>query len=272
MSKRKQVSAAVISHKGCERSNNEDNFFLNGDYLSIETIDAGVWIEQDFSDAIQLFAVCDGMGGAQSGERAATITVRSMVSLLVEADAMDVNARAEAFCRKASEDVYQDGNKRDASRQGCTLAMVLLKRNAAFVYNVGDSRVYLLRDQTIKQLTTDHSEVARMVQAGMITKEQARKHVRGNIITRFIGMPANELPSEFVEKNQVKLLRYDRLLLCTDGISDLLSDEQMLSISNASPSASTFASELSRKAMELSGKDNLTVIALDLKRGYTDKP
>lgn len=268
MSKRKQVVASVISHMGCERTNNEDNFFFNGDYMSMETIDAGAWVNKDFSDSIQLFGVCDGMGGAQSGERASTIAVRGMVSMLVNAAASDVDAQAEAFCRKISDDVYEDGSKRSSKRQGCTLVMVLLKRYAAHIYNVGDSRVYLLRDGAIEQLSTDHSEVARMMAAGMITKEQARKHPRSNVITRYVGMPSSEVSGEFVSKNKKNMQRNDRLLLCTDGITDLLSDDQILQLSLNNPTADGFARSLATQAMELSGKDNLTVIVLDLKRGY----
>ena len=268
MAKRKQISASVICHKGCERSNNEDNFFFNGDYLSIDSIDDGAWVTADFSDSVQLYAVCDGMGGAQFGERASTMTVRKMVSLLVKVPNADTDTMVEAFCHEASDEVHLDGEKHNASYQGTTVAMVVLKRNAAHVYNVGDSRVYLLRGDRIMQLSSDHSEVNRLLKSGILTKEEARKHPRSNVITQYIGMGKAEKPSDFVYKYKQSLQRNDRLLLCSDGITDLLSDEEILQISKNSASARDAAKNLSLKAMEMTGKDNLTTIVLDMRRGY----
>lgn len=268
MGKRKQVTASVISHKGCERTNNEDNFFFNGDYMSIDAIDAGAWVSEDFSDSTQLYAVCDGMGGAQFGERASTLIVRKMISLMVMLGNADVDALVDSFCHEASDEVFRDGEQRSAKYQGTTMAMVVLKRNQAHVYNVGDSRVYLIRGDSIQQLSTDHSEVSRLIRGGLLTKEQARKHPRGNVITQYIGMSQAEKPRDFVASQRINLQRGDRLLLCSDGITDLLSDADILQVVRSSGTARDAVKGLSLRAMELSGKDNLTAIVLDLKRGY----
>lgn len=268
MAKKKQVEASVLSHMGCERSNNEDNFFFNGDYMAMDSMDEGAWIDEVFSEGVQLYAVCDGMGGAQYGERASTMTVRKMSPLLVKVGSGDIDDLVDAFCREASNEVNEDGEKRGAKYQGTTLAMVALRRNTAHVYNVGDSRVYLLRGRDIRQLSRDHSEVSRMVEAGLLSKEQAQRHPRANVISQYIGMDVDEKPKDFVYSHRENLFRHDRLLLCSDGISDLLTDSEILRISLESPSAKDAVKNLSLRAMELSGKDNMTTIVLDLKRGY----
>ncbi|MGI6689373.1 MAG: serine/threonine-protein phosphatase [Clostridiales bacterium] len=268
MAKRKQVNASVLSHMGCERGNNEDNFFFNGDYMAMDSMDKGAWIDESFSESVQLYAVCDGMGGAQYGERASTMTVRKMSPLLVKAGSGDLDALVDAFCREASDEVNEDGGKQGAKYQGTTLAMVVLRRNMAHVYNVGDSRVYLLRGKGIRQLSRDHSEVSRMVDAGLLTREQAQKHPRANVISQYIGIDPGEKPKDFVYAHKENLFRHDRLLLCSDGISDLLTDSEILRISLENPSAKDVVKNLSLRAMELSGKDNMTTIVLDLQRGY----
>lgn len=268
MARKKQVLAAVLSHMGCERLNNEDNFFFNGDYMPMDSMDRGARVSAEFVEGTQLYAVCDGMGGAQFGERASSMAVKKMASLLVKLDGGSPDQAVEAFCREVSGEVYKDGQERGAKYQGTTLAMVALRRDQAHVYNVGDSRVYLLREGKLEQLSQDHSEVFRMYQAGQITKEQARTHPRGNVITQFIGMAQDQTQEDFVYSRRLSLKKGDRLLLCSDGISDLMDDDELRQILKDSRQPADAAKELALKAMELSGKDNLTAIVLDMKRGY----
>lgn len=265
MARKKQVNAVVISHKGCERGNNEDNFFFNGDYMSCEDMDEGAWIIHKFTDELQLYAVCDGMGGAEYGERASNMTVRKMVSLLAKmSPGKDIDSMVSSFCDEASDEVYQDGVDHNAKYQGTTLAMVVLKGDIAHVFNVGDSRVYLARKEKLTQLSDDHSEVNVLRKAGLLTAEQARKHPKSNVITSYIGISPKERTKDFMYSNQVEVHDGDRLILCSDGISDMMPEDDILDISNQFSAASDAAEALSLRAMENGGKDNLTCILLDL--------
>lgn len=268
MPERRSLSAAVISHKGCERANNEDSFFFNGDWMPLDQMDQGALIVQDFSADSLLFAVCDGMGGAQSGEIASHGTVQRMLPLMQRLPGSQPSELIERFCHEASLAVYQEAQRQGAKYQGTTLAMVAIDRQEATIANVGDSRVYLLRQGNLEQLSDDHSEVNRLVKAGLLTREQARKHERSNIITHYIGMGQREQSKDFAFMRQLPLYRGDRLMICSDGISDLISDERLRAILHGASDPEQAVVQLANTALELGGKDNLSCIVLDCGEGF----
>ena len=153
----------------------------------------------------------------------------------------------------------------EAGREGSTLALLYLTGRYACVSNVGDSRVYLLRGNRLFQLSTDQSPVYRSMMNGEITREQMRKHPRGNVISAFIGMPAERKPSPYVNHRVVELCMGDRFLVCSDGVSDLLSHEEIRGRLTQEGAPKPTASVLVERALEMGGKDNTTCIVIDVR-------
>ena len=266
------VNGCVLCHRGCVRENNEDNFFFNGDLMPENQVDEGALIQARLTKDFHLFAVCDGMGGLKGGERASAICVRSMGMLNSAMPAATVQRAIEIYADKACEAVYQDSvSIGEDGREGSTLALLYLAGGRGYIGNVGDSRVYLLRLGRLYQLSADQSPVFRMMQRGELTREQMRKHPQGNVIGAFIGMRAEKKPTPYVNQFQLPLCEGDRFLLCSDGLSDLLTHEEIQRrlVDNSDPK--TAASLLVWRAMELGGKDNTTCMILDVSGGNLPK-
>ena len=141
-----------------------------------------------------------------------------------------------------------------------TLAFAYVRDNELYVANVGDSRVYLMHDDMIQQITDDHTYVNDLVKMGAITKEEAHIHARKNVITRAIGANANNEPDCFC----VLLEKGDRILLCSDGLYDEVDDESILGIVTRSDNMSECVRDLVAIANENGGNDNISVICVDL--------
>ncbi len=259
------ISGSVVCHRGCVRDNNEDNFFFDGDLMPDNTVDEGVVIQTRQTKDFHLFAVCDGMGGLKGGERASSICVNSMGMLNLSMPPQTVPRAIEIYADDACGMVYQDSiSIGEEGREGSTLAVLYMTDGKAFVGNVGDSRVYLLRMGKLFQLSADQSPVFRMMQRGELTREQMRKHPQGNVIGAFIGMPAQKKPNPYVNHFNLAICDGDRYMLCSDGLSDLLTHDEMQRrlVDNSDPK--TAASLLVLRALELGGKDNTTCMIVDV--------
>ena len=267
------INAAVISHRGCVRSNNEDNFFIDGDLMPDNDVDEGAAIRVNLSKEFHLLAVCDGMGGLQGGERASSIAVHSMdiLNQYFPRDSVEraINSYNNEACRLVYEDSIELGEE---GKEGTTMAMLYVADGVAHVANIGDSRVYLLRMGKLYQLSYDDAPVFRMMKKGELTREQMRKHPKGNRIEAFIGMPQDRKPSPYGHHLHVSLCAGDRFLLCSDGLSDLLMHDEIQRrlAETADPMAA--ASQLIWRALEMSGKDNTTCIIADFSAAGMPKP
>ncbi len=259
------VNGCVLCHRGCVRENNEDNFYFDGDFMPDNQVDEGALIQARITRDYHLFAVCDGMGGLKGGERASSICVNTMGMLNLSMPASTVSRAIEIYAEDACKKVYQDSiTIGEEGREGSTLAVLYMADGKAFVGNVGDSRVYLLRMGKLYQVSADQSPVFRMMQRGELTREQMRKHPQGNVIGAFIGMQESKKPSPYVNHFNLLLCAGDRFMLCSDGLSDLLTHDEMQRrlVDNSDPK--TAASLLVWRAMELGGKDNTTCMILDV--------
>ena len=263
--KKLMIHAAVISHKGCERDNNEDNFFFNGDIMPLKKMDEGAFVKADFSDQCQLYAICDGMGGADMGERAAFLSCWHLFTLSEKMNAEKMPEMIETYAEEASDIVFADGQKNRVGLSGTTMAMAALIRKTVWVANVGDSRVYRFRDGELEQVSFDHSEVNRLCQEGLMTEEEARKSPRNNIITHYIGMEKTARPADFVYKSRHTLKKDDRWMLCSDGLCDLLPKWEIARLIKEAETAEDAAKKLVCAALEMGGKDNVTVMVFDVK-------
>lgn len=210
-----------------------------------------------------LFMVADGMGGHAAGEKASQTAVAIIASKLTNGAV----SNAEGSLEDVMQDAIQEANREiiaasmdDASMRGMgTTATVLLAREGhLYVGHVGDSRAYLIRNRRIDQITEDHSIVAQLVRARAITPQEAARHPYRNVITRCLGMQADVE----ADTQQRDLRPGDRLLICSDGLSGLVSDDEMLQhvLSGEDPQA--ICQELVNLALERGGSDNITVVLI----------
>ena len=206
-----------------------------------------------------LFLVADGMGGHNAGEYASmhsidTIVKTAEMSLYTGPEEILENAIRKAnqkLIAKAVEDTSMWG-------MGTTVVAAVISDNRLYTANVGDSRLYLIRDHMI-QITRDHSFVEEMVRRGEIDREAARNHPDKNIITRAVGA-VEEIEIDFF---RTELEPKDQILLCSDGLTNMIEDEEINRIIREQENLSAAAEELIRTANQNGGRDNITVIIID---------
>lgn len=259
------VSAAAISHIGCVRSNNEDNFFFDGDFMPQSEVNSGTRINAVLTRPNHVFAICDGMGGLNGGEDAAAIGVESLGGLeKLLRPGTDLQARLHDFTADVSQKIFADGERKKSGKQGATLALLILWDGVASVANVGDSRVYLLRLGSLTQISRDHTVVYTQMLQEKLTREQARKHPTGNRIYQYLGMPRSQIHDDFMYYRECALCNGDRFFICSDGISDLIPHERLTALLAAYSAPADAAAALVSAALELGGKDNATCIVGDI--------
>jgi protein phosphatase len=206
-----------------------------------------------------LFAVADGMGGAKAGEVASAVAVDAVEA--AEESSEPTEAQLASIVREANRRIY-DLAVADESRRGMgtTLTLAKLHGDEVSLAHVGDSRAYRLRGGELEQLTHDHSLVAELERSGQITPEAAERHPQRSIITRALG------PEPSVEVDTYTLAGRDGdvFLICSDGLTSMISDDEVASILRSAGSLDEAADELIRAANQSGGKDNITVILFRL--------
>lgn len=256
---RQYTSAAACSNRGCIRANNEDNFFLNGEFMEKSRMDSGGVFLTRSSIKRQLYAVCDGMGGQEAGEEAAYAGVASMNGLLdslINED--DIYGCINYYVKVVNEMVLGIGDSKNA---GCTVAMLYLNGGQAVVAHLGDSRVYLMRDGILRRLTEDHNEVQRLVNMGILTADQAKSHPMRHTVTRYLGMETCEIALE-PSYCQLPLRGKDLFLICSDGLTDMLEDSEIALFLRGT--SSDVATKLVRAALDKGGRDNVTAVVVKI--------
>lgn len=221
--------------------------------------------EDSFLSRNPLFGVCDGMGGHAAGEVASSIAVRTIASHApTSADDALLGAAIEA----ANEAVMQGAaTGQGKPGMGCTASCCIIEGTHMAVAHVGDSRIYLLHHGTLVRVTHDHSYVEELVDAGEITPDQARVHPSRSIITRALGSD----PDMYADHFMLDVERGDRIIVCSDGLSSMISDStiEALAVSSATPLACTDA--LVAAALGEGGHDNVTVITIDVMNDGTEE-
>lgn len=205
-----------------------------------------------------LFAVADGMGGHEAGEIASEITVNTLAELAPShLDAEGLTAAVEAANYNVMKAPRQ-GIGRDG--MGTTLTAAMIEGERLLIAQVGDSRAYLLHKGHLQQITRDHSLMADLIEAGQITPEEARVHPNRSVITRAIGSDIHMRPDIY----ELNVDAGDRILLCSDGLSSMISNNAIESIMRRQSDAQHCADELVTAALENGGADNVTVVVADV--------
>ena len=241
-----KISYSVCSEAGRIAGENEDNFYVNGRILRPGVPCCRLTENTESGDA--LFAVFDGLGGEEHGELASAMAAENL-------------GRYHGTFGSFYDQYLTETNKMIAEKlqkgkanTGTTVAAVAIRGREAVIVNLGDSRVYLIENNTIKQLSTDHSEFATMLRYGVVQKEEYYTSPLRSHLTRYLGMHSGEL----LEPGVVRTFFSpgSMFLLCSDGVCGSLRDEEML----ASIREERTAEHLVRKALTAGSRDNVTAI------------
>ena len=249
-----KLASYGLTDVGRKRTHNEDSFLMNDD--------------------LSLFVVADGMGGHSGGEFASRMSIDTIEEVIknitsdpeatvisgVNTVDADFGDRLRYAIEVASGKIYDQSLYDQALKgMGTTTVAAIFHDNQLYIANVGDSRAYLLHANKIKQITIDHSLVTEQIKAGLLNENDARKHKLKNIITRSVGY------QEQVETDLKKLDLHlgDKLLLCTDGLSNMVNDQEIerIVVNNSVKEA---CKKLIDSANEHGGEDNITVVLIEV--------
>lgn len=251
-----RISSAVASHPGLRREENEDSYCTRED--------------------LGLYLVADGMGGHAAGEVASKLAVDTIEAFVNDTRDADVNRtwpfpydgsisldanRLRAAFRLANRRLASAMESKSELRgMATTAAAVLFGRAAPVVAHVGDSRIYRWRSGQLTQLTQDHSWVSEQVRAGVMSETEARRHPWRNVVTR--ALAGGDDPE--VEVADIELLKGDRLLLCSDGLSGVVGPDRLAAIVGRGDTLEATCHALINAANEAGGPDNITAAMLEI--------
>ena len=241
------MKIATKTDKGLLRSTNQDSFAageINGRVFAV---------------------ICDGMGGAKGGGVASANAVKIISGTIDQslnhgADPAYIRAMLQSAMETANAMVYDMAQKNEAfSGMGTTAVSVVVTDGIAYIAHAGDSRAYLCSDNTLTQLTVDHSIVQSMVENGQLTADEAKTHPRKNVITRAIGVDDNI----DADQGECKVKQGDLLLLCTDGLTNYADQNSILKVLTES-AFDSIPERLIELANKGGGGDNITVIVIGI--------
>ncbi|MDR3634764.1 MAG: protein phosphatase 2C domain-containing protein [Isosphaeraceae bacterium] len=267
---RARVEAAGRSHPGKVRPNNEDNFLAVRRYRGREILATSLPLDllQTTDDHAYVFAVADGMGGRKFGEIASLLTMRTGFELggseikwsmkMNEREATELRQKAETFFGLINEALRAEIRESPAlAGMGTTLTVAYSTGPELFVIHAGDSRAYLYRDGVVKRLTRDHNLSQVLVDAGVAEPGSPEAQRVRHVLTSFLGGPDESLTIDVYHE---RLADCDRLLLCTDGLSDMVDDAEIARVLASYPASDTACQTLIERALDHGGADNVTVL------------
>ncbi|MCD7735603.1 MAG: Stp1/IreP family PP2C-type Ser/Thr phosphatase [Lachnospiraceae bacterium] len=234
-----------VTDIGRRRSSNQDFIYAS---------------DQPVGNLPDLMIVADGMGGHNGGDLASRYTVESIIEYLEQAqEKRPIPLLSEAIHYANDRVLEKAAADRTLEGMGTTVVAAVIKEGYLYVANVGDSRLYLI-DQEISQITRDHSLVEEMIRMGELQRKDARSHPDKNVITRAVGVKTPVRVDFF----DVKLEPGDRILLCSDGLTNMVEDAEILQIVRKYSSPKEAACHLVNEANKNGGKDNISVVLAEV--------
>ncbi len=216
--------------------------------------------EQPVGSLPNLFLVADGMGGHNAGDYASRVAVESILEKIADSPETDPLRNFDDAIQYANSRIRKLASESaELEGMGTTVVAAACEGNRLYVANVGDSRLYVINRFGIRQITRDHSWVEEMVRLGEIEKEEARNHPDKNIITRAVGAD-DMVKTDFFA---VQLEEGDEVLMCTDGLTNMLEDEEIRMILDGARDIVEKAQQLVRAANDNGGRDNISVILIE---------
>jgi protein phosphatase len=270
-SSRVRIDVAGLSDVGKVRSSNEDHYFVGRASRRIETLFTNVPSEDvpaQFSETGYVMIVADGMGGAAGGEIASRMAIASLINIIIhvpdwilrldEEHAQEIMERAGVYYQRVNE-VLVERAKLDPSLRGMgtTMTAAYTLGDDLFVAHVGDSRAYLFRDSKLQLLTRDQTQAQQLADIGVIPQKEVARHRLRHVLTSALGGVNDEVKAEI---QRLKLADGDRLLLCTDGLTEMVDDAGIADVLRTETRSDDACRVLVERANANGGKDNVTVV------------
>ena len=259
--KKTHLPVAAITNEGKRGKNNEDRYAISS--FKLDSIHGSL--------PVLLAVVSDGVGGHRAGEVASEMTVNIFTDVVQKSDGRDPQAALSLAVKTASNQIFSLGQTTgDFEGMGATVASILIIGHRLYSATVGDSRIYLMHNGAAQQLSVDHTWVQEALNAGLITPAEADSHPNQHVIRRYLGyskppeadvrmrLSANETDLQSVNNQGLLLFKGDSILLCSDGLSDLVTAEEMYAFLNAHPLESAL-NALVALANSRGGHDNITI-------------
>jgi len=258
----------ALTHPGMTGKNNEDRFAVSAFHLSRRN-----------HTPVLLAVLCDGIGGHKAGEIAADLAVNHISQVAAESDGKFPLETLEKGIQLANQAIFQEANNDNGKQgMGSTTACVWLIGNKLFTATVGDSRIYLIRGDRIRQLSIDHTWLQDALDNGLITPDQMEGHPNRHVIRRYLGAPQppevdfrmrlvnGETNQQMLENQGKPLIEGDRILLCSDGLTDLVSDAEIMGAFSGVDEKKA-VSNLIDLANSRGGHDNITIVTFSIPGG-----
>lgn len=252
-----KISYAGYTHRGNFKPNNEDNFYLNG---MLKEESKNILLKSGECQDAAVFAVGDGIGGEAAGEKAAFLSMSYLKDTILDGS-MQMTA---GYVNRMNEWLCSRQRSYKIAQMGSTLVLVRLYGNRMEFINLGDSRLYLVRGNRIRKLSEDHTEYEYLKQFDMLPKNTAALEHSKHTLMQHLGVDSGEMLLE-PQIGKMEMWANDRLLLCSDGISDMLEDLEILAILKTPVSPEQACIALVEKAMERGKTDNLTAVVISIK-------
>ncbi len=250
---------SALTDVGRARTTNEDSFAVTdlatGNAIDVTGADHAI----DVLDRGVLLALSDGMGGHQAGEVASALVLESLQAAMRDEDKGSIHAQLEEAVLRANRNVLTAAKTGNRHGMGATLTAVFVRGGEAYIAEVGDSRGYLLRKGRLRQITRDQSLVQLLVDQGVLSEEEARHSPSKNVILQAVGLSEDVR----VAIARLELRRGDRFLLCSDGVSNAVSDDELREILTGSDPRAA-CDQMIALANERGGDDNQTAIVADV--------
>ena len=263
-SKLPHLDSSSITDPGSKGRLNEDAFDITAFTLS-----------EDDDTPVLLAIIADGIGGHKAGEIASKIAVATIISSVAESDGTDPLWILKSALLEANHSITSEAETDDSKKgMGSTVACALVIDTALYIATLGDSRLYLVRDNVIQQLNLDHTWVQEALEVGVITSEEARSHPRRHLIRSYLGssdpihpdlrlyMNSEENQEQAKANQGLPLVPGDQVLICTDGLTDLVDDEEILEIIEGENSKDEQLQKMVDIANQRGGHDNITAVVL----------
>ncbi len=259
---RRHLDAAAFTHPGLSRRNNEDRYAVASFAGPART-------------PVLFAVVCDGIGGHRAGEVAAELAVDLIIQTIAHSNGKDPPGTMRAAIRGASREIAErSAANPEQAGMGSTCACIWLAGDRLYTAHVGDSRIYLARDGEICRLTVDHTWVQEAIEAGVLAPSQARENPNAHVLRRYLG--SSRPPTvDFGQPTDTRsngggaggsqgrlLMPGDTVMACSDGLTDCLGDDEILSLITSGQSLESAAEDLVARANENGGQDNTTVILI----------
>jgi len=266
-----RVDVAAQSDKGKKRDTNQDHFLVARAGRHLDTLLSNLPegdLPARFDETGYITIVADGMGGAAGGEVASRLAITTLINIVLhvpdwilrldEEHAQKVMRRAANYYREVNERLVTEARLKPELRgMGTTMTGTYSLGDDLFVIHVGDSRAYLYRDGILQRLTKDHTHAQMLADAGIIRPEAVGTHRLRHVLTNALGGEETEGNAEI---HRMRLFDGDRILLCSDGLHDMVDDEEIAEILKLVRASKPACEALVKRALENGGKDNVTVV------------